>query len=131
MSEKEVYRYEILSPDNIHHLITLFKWVFNKKVNKEELIAKYGTHYSGKNYLGYVAFNGDRPVAFGGFVPCYIRYKDILEIGAQSVDSMSLPELKGKGVFTEIGRLNEELLKTEGISFAYGFGNQNSTPVFV
>lgn len=131
MSEKGEYRYERLSSDNIHHLITLFKWVFNKKVFKEELIAKYGTHHSGKNYLGYIAFDGDRPVAYGGFVSYYIRYNDVAEIGAQSVDSMSLPELKGKGVFTEIARLNEELLKKEGISFAYGFGNQNSTPVFV
>jgi hypothetical protein len=125
------YRYERMSPENIHHLNTLFKIIFKKNIPVEEIEKKYNTDYLGKSYLGHIAFDGLRPVAFGGFVPFKIQYKNIVEIGAQSVDSMSLPELSGKGVFAKIAWMNEDIMKADGIHFAYGFGNQNSVPVFV
>lgn len=131
MAAAQPYRYERLSKDNIHHLKELYRLVFKKNISVDFLKKKYNTEYIGKSFLGHIAFDNQRPVAYGGFVPFRIQYKDIIEIGAQAVDAMSLKEVRGHGLFKNILQLNEELLKSEEINFGYGFANQDSEPVFV
>lgn len=128
--DSQEYRFQRLSKENIHHLVPLFKQVFKKQVSLNFLLGKYDTLYLGKSFLGHIAFDGNRPVAYGGYIPYRIKFIDTVEIGAQSVDSMSLKEISGKGVFKKIYTLNEDLLKSEGINFGYGFANEYSEPVF-
>ncbi len=131
MINNSSYRFERLSRENIHHLIHLFKSVFKKDVTLSFLLGKYDTDYIGKSFLGHIAFENEKPVSYGGYVPYKIKLGENIIIGAQSVDSMSLPEASGKGVFRMIYHLNIELLKAENIYLAYGFANQLSNPVFV
>lgn len=130
MNAQPPYRYERLSNENIHHLVTLFELVFQKKISLEFLQQKYNTHYLGISYLGYIAFDKDKPVAYGGFIPARVGYNGKQEVWVQSVDSMALKEVGGKGVFKQICILNEELIVAEHISCAYGFANQASAPFF-
>lgn len=131
MNNLSKYRFERLSATNLHHLVTLFKQVFNKNITLHELIKKYDTSYLGVQYLGHIAFEGDQPVAYGGYIPYIFQWGNQNEVGAQSVDLMSINKVRGKGVFAEIWRLNDHILKLEGIHFCYAFANQLSEPVLV
>lgn len=131
MNNLSKYRFERLSANNLHHLITLFKLVFNKNITLQELIKKYDTSYLGVQYLGHIAFEGNQPVAYGGYIPCMFQWGSQKEIGAQAVDLMSINKVRGKGVFAEIWHLNDHILKLEGIHFCYAFANQLSEPVLV
>jgi hypothetical protein len=130
MSSQE-YRFERLSAENIHYLVPLFKKVFKKEVTLSFLMAKYNTSYLNISFLGHLAFYEKDPVAFSGFIPARFIWKEVEEIGAQSADSMTLQEHRGKELFTEICRLNEQVLRSNGINFAFGFTNQLSEPVLV
>lgn len=118
---------ERLSPENIHHLVFLFKEVFKKKISLNYIKRKYDTNYLGKSYYGFIAYDKpNSPIAFHGCVPYRMLYKGNVELGAQFGDAMTLKKYNGKGIFTVLGSMTEELLKKEGINFAYGLPNQNS-----
>lgn len=121
------YQFERLDENNLHHLVLLYKKVFNKSVDVDYVRQKYATDYTGKSFLGFIAFDekGD-PVAFNGAVPFKISYKDKIYTGAQFGDAMTLKEHAGKGLFTKCGERSNTLIKNEGIPIIYGFPNQNS-----
>jgi GNAT superfamily N-acetyltransferase len=95
-------------------------------VTKEFLISKYKDHY-----LGYLAFDMHQPIAFAGFSLFKIQYNAQIETGAQDQDGMSTEEVRGKGVYTKLCRMAEEIAIQEGATFAFGFANQNSAPVLI
>jgi hypothetical protein len=122
-----LHHIERLSPENIHQLVPLFRDVFGKKVSLSHIRGKYERVVDGKSHYGFIGFDGaNRPVAFHGCVPYRVAYKDIVETGAQFGDAMTLKSYNGKGIFTLLGKMTEELLAADGIHFAYGLPNQNS-----
>lgn len=122
-----LHHIERLSPENIHHLAPLFRDVFGKKVPLSHIRGKYDTSVAGKSHYGFIGFDREnRPVAFHGCVPYRVAYKNIVETGAQFGDAMTLKAYNGKGIFTLLGKMTEELLAADGIHFAYGLPNQNS-----
>jgi len=64
-------------------------------------------------------------------VPLKFYYKgDILKVG-HSVDSMTLEEYRGKGIFKKLALLTLDEGKKRGYSFFYGFPNPNSKPIYL
>jgi hypothetical protein len=118
---------ERISPENIHHLLPLYREVFGKRITIAELTGKYDTSYLGKSWYGHLAFDESRrPIGFHGCVVFRVAWQGQTELGAQFGDAMTLKSHNGKGIFTLLGKMTEELLIKDGVSFAYGLPNQNS-----
>jgi hypothetical protein len=125
-TDKE-YRIERLDFDKLKDLEALKTVVYGHTPPKNYFQKKYDTAYTGKSYIGYVAYNIENiPVAYYGVMPCFIQYNNQIILSAQSGDTMTHPLFRYKGMFVELSKITFDLCKTEGIQFIFGFPNQNS-----
>ncbi len=126
------FTFERIHKDNLEHLVTLYRNAFNLKVKKDYLEKKYNTSMFGAGYIGYLALaeNGT-PAAYYGVFPIRCEYEGKIIMCAQSGDTMTHSNHRGKGLFIELAKKTYALAKESGISFIYGFPNQNSYPGFV
>lgn len=120
------YHIEALSNKNIKDIKQLYKSVFKNKVSHNFISKKFDTSYLIKNYFGHLAYFKGSPVAFHGAIPVKMQYRNKQEIAAQYGDAMTLSQHTGKGLFTKLGERTDLLLKKSGITFVWGFPNQNS-----
>jgi Acetyltransferase (GNAT) domain len=126
------YTVERLSKNNLCDLDKLHDAVYRKHHPAGYFEKKYDTAYLGVEYIGYIAYDKSRvPIAYYGVIPCFIRYIDQLYLGAQSVDTMTHPKYRFKGLFVQLANLTYDLAMEEGISFIFGFPNQNSLHGFL
>ena len=131
-SSDNLYNFERLSAKNISDLDRLYTAVYNHQRSAGYFAKKYDTAYTGVEYTGFIAYNDQHePVAFYGVVPCFIKYDGKLILAAQSVDTMTHPGHRLKGLFTQLARLTFKLCAQEGIKVIFGFPNQNSVKGFV
>jgi hypothetical protein len=120
------YTVERLSRSNLPDLIRLHAAVYGE-LKPAYFTSKYDTSYSGISYVGFLAYNNNRiPIAFYGVTPCFLIYREQKILAAQSVDTMTHPEHRYKGMFVELSHKTFELCKESGISLIFGFPNQNS-----
>jgi hypothetical protein len=87
---------------------------------------KYNTAYTGAQYIGFIAYKSDLPVAYYGVMPCFIQSGSSSILSAQSGDTMTHPQYRYKGMFVELATRTYELCRNEGIRLIFGFPNQNS-----
>ena len=120
------YHIKPLSKQNLKDVQYLYRKVFNNKVNLYFVTKKFDTSYLRKNYFGHLAYYNNEPVAFHGAIPVAMTYNKKTELAAQYGDAMTIKEHTGKGLFTKLGKLTDTLLQQEGITFVWGFPNQNS-----
>ncbi|HVS93562.1 MAG TPA: GNAT family N-acetyltransferase [Mucilaginibacter sp.] len=121
------YHIERLNKCKLADLDRLHKIVYRKPHPADYFAKKYNTAYTGAEYLGYVAYNeNNEPIAYYGVVPCFIRYHNQLVLAAQSVDNMTHPKYRFKGLLVQLANLTYDLCAEEGISLIFGFPNQNS-----
>lgn len=120
------YQIVPLSKDNFTDLKFLYEAVFDNDYSLSYIVKKYNTEYLGKSLFGHLAYYNKKPVAFHGAIPVLMTYNNQYELAAQYGDAMTLKEHNGKGLFTKLGKLTDEQLKKAGISFVWGFPNQNS-----
>jgi hypothetical protein len=127
-----IHRTERLSKENIHYLPELYEQINGNKIPTDFFLKKFNASRFEKSYYGYFAFNGSgKVIAFMGCILFAIELNGIKEICAQSCDSITLKEYQGKGIFKVLGKLTENLLKSEGINFFYGFPNEASAKTYV
>ncbi|MFN4123072.1 MAG: GNAT family N-acetyltransferase [Flavobacteriales bacterium] len=115
--------------------MTDLTWLFNElhpgKYNIEYFEKKFNTDFSGKSYIGYIAFaeNGE-PAAYYGVFPCilYNRHGEIL--ACQSGDTITHKRHQRKGIFVQFAQKTYDLAQKEGIKLVFGFPNDNSAPGF-
>ena len=126
------YRLERTTSRNIHLLVPLFREVSGRDVTEEYLLRKYTTPWTKDGqFYGYMALDGNgRVVAHQTGVPFQFRFGDRLVLAAQSCDTMTSAELRGKGIFTILGTKVDQLLAEEGFAFIFGFTNENSLAAF-
>lgn len=80
---------------------------------------------------GYGAFADGRLVAVYVVAPVRFKIRDEVGLAAQSLDTMTLPEARGKKLFTRLATLTYAAMAEEGrVLFTYGFPNEASTPGF-
>lgn len=126
MANTEEYQFVPLKDDNLHLLIDLYQKVFKINYSLEEIKAKYQPLYTGLKAQGHFAFKNGAAVAFHGAIPFLMRYKGKVELAAQYGDAMTLKSHTGKGLFTKLGQLTDQLLQKNEVRFVWGFPNQNS-----
>jgi GNAT superfamily N-acetyltransferase len=116
-----------LDAGRIEHLEALYSAVYGHQPPKDYFRKKYTTAYTGSEYAGYIAYNGDGiPIAYYGVIPCYLKYGDSVVLAAQSADTMTHPGFRYKGLFVELSNRCFELCRNEGIRILFGFPNQHS-----
>lgn len=120
------YRFEKIADSNLTDLKIIYKTVFGKKYDDEEILKKFDTRYLGVTHFGYIAYYQNKPVAFHGAIPVQMKYKNQVELAAQYGDAMTVKAHVGKGLFTKLGKLTDAQLESNGIQFVWGFPNQNS-----
>ena len=120
------YIFEPISEKNCTDIKSLYETVFQKRVTKKRISAKYDTYYTGKSYFGYIAYHENNPVAFFGSIPIMMQCNGKQEIAVQSVDSMVLKSHAGQGLFTKLANLTFEKLIQNDIKFIWGFANEAS-----
>lgn len=94
-----------------------WRWKYLDNPSKENLIAVYE--------------EDGKIVSEEAIAPLKFYYKgEILKIG-HSVDSMTLKEFRGKGIFKKLALLTLKEGAERGYSFFYGFPNPNSKPIYL
>ncbi len=122
-----VYSIERLGKDNLADIATLYEAVYGRTAPAGLFIKKYDTAYTGREYLGFIAYSKDRvPVGYYGVIPCFLQYGDKKILSAQSADTMTHPQYRFKGLFVELSNITFNLCRSEGIKLVFGFPNQNS-----
>ena len=108
-------------------LVFLYESAFKQSTSLAYYQNKFNTNYLGVKHLGYLAYDEkNKPAAFYGVFPYMMEYKGEKILGAQSGDTMTHPDHKGKGLFTALGKMTNELAKREGIKFMFGLPNKFS-----
>ncbi len=127
------YKFERLSNKNLKDLVFLYQESFNEKTNLEFLQKKYDTHSFGLSFVGYVAYDSvsNEPAAYYGVFPIKVRYFNELILAAQSGDTMTHPNHRGKGLFITLAKMTYELAKNNSVEFIFGFPNENSYGGFI
>lgn len=127
------YVTERISKNRLKDLIPLFKTAFNQDKSEEELLYKYDTSFTGQSYLGFIAYTEEdlQPAAYYGVFPLEARISGKTCLVAQSGDTMTHPEHRGKGLFVKLAKLTYELCVQQGIQGVFGFPSESSYPGFV
>jgi len=130
MSDYDLVR---LSRDNFPDLLELMATVNGSKPDERQLLQKYDTRIFGAENLGYLAYkHGDKvAAAYYGVFPMRMLIDGQEVLAAQSGDTMTHPDHRGKGLFIALARKTYTLAADEGIKFVFGFPNGNSYPGFV
>lgn len=125
-SESKEYRIVRLSKTNLADVAKLHAAVYGVQVAADYFPRKYNTAYTGVEYVGVMAYNaGNIPVAYYGVIPCFIQYGNTVMLAAQSADTMTHPEFRYKGMFSELSGITFNLCRELGIRLLFGFPNQN------
>lgn len=125
------YRFERLSDSNLKDLISLYLHAFNEKTSLDFLQKKYATSSFGLQFIGFIAYSGKEPAAYYGVFPIKVKHNSIEYLAAQSGDTMTHPNHRGKGLFIKLAKMSYDLAKSNGVQFIFGFPNENSYPGFV
>lgn len=125
--------YQILriSKDQLTDLTWLFNELHPGKYNIAYFENKFNTDFSGKSYIGYIAYaeNGE-PAAYYGVFPCKLYNKHGEVLACQSGDTITHKRHQRKGLFIQLAQMTYELAQKEGIKLVFGFPNDNSAPGF-
>jgi len=125
--ETREYRIDRLDKKNLKDLALLHSEVYGTPVDENYFFRKYDTAYTALENVGYIAYNmEEKPVAYYGVIPCFIRYKDEVMLAAQSADTMTHPKHRYKGMFVDLSNKAFDLCRQLGIRLVFGFPNQNS-----
>lgn len=126
------YRLQRVSADRIGDLQVLFKDAFNWRPSTEYLQRKYDTTRLGPGDLGYLSYAEDGvPAAYYGVFSARLNVNGTTVQGAQSGDTATHSQHRGKGLFTTLAQATYQLAAQEGVKVVYGFPNSNSYPGFV
>ena len=121
------YTTERLSKENLPDLANLFAAVYGRKASEGIFEKKYDTVYTGKQYIGFIAYSKDHvAVGYYGVIPCFLKYSGETILAAQSGDTMTHPLYRYKGLFVELSNITFALCRSEGIRIVFGFPNQQS-----
>ena len=116
---------ERLSKDNLPDVVKLYAGIHTKPHPLSYFQKKYGTAYTGAQYVGYIAYNKRHlPIAFYGLVPCFIKHEERMVLAAQSADTMTHPKYRYKGLFVHLASITIELGRQSGIKLIFGLPSQ-------
>src|ERR1041385_7806354 len=119
------YEYKRHDESVFPHLQYLFREANKVDIPLTFFQKKYDTAWTGKKFIGYIAFADDgQPAASYAVLPCFIRQGAQKHLAAQIVDVITHPAHRLKGLFVETATRTHQLAKAEGIKYLLGFPNQ-------
>ena len=125
------YKIQRISDTNYNSIKTLYLRCFNINESLENIQNKYETKSFGLKNTGFLAFDEkENPAAYYGVFPIRINYMGKDYLAAQSGDTMTDPDHRGKGLFIQLATETYNFAKENGVEFVFGFPNQNSFPGF-
>ena len=132
-STEQIIGYDVrrLNKQNLADVEKLHTVVYGRVPAENFFLNKYNTAFVGAEYIGYIAYDQQMPIAFYGVIPCFLSVNDETILSAQSADTMTHPDYRNKGLFVELAERTYQLCIGEGIRLIFGFPNQNSLPGFV
>jgi hypothetical protein len=104
---------------------------FKSRYTQNFFKGKYNTTCFFDKYLGFFAVDeNNNEGAYYGVFPIKIIYNNKELLAAQSGDTMTLLQHRGKGLFTNLARHTFAYASEVGVAFIFGFPNNNSLPGF-
>ena len=120
-----------INENNLRDVDILHQAVYGSHRPKDYYYKKYNTAYAGATHTAFIAYSSARlPVAYYGVVPCFLQCGETIVLAAQSTDTMTHPEFRKKGLLTELHNLVIQLCTSLEIKILFGFGNQDSIPIY-
>lgn len=115
--------------NDVDGILALYKTVFDKEISKEVYIKKFFENPDG-NPIVAVACSNESIVGQYALWPTNLIIKGNEIKAAQSLDTMTHPDFRGKGMFTKLANECMRYAKMQNIEVLYGFANSNSLPGF-
>ena len=110
------------------HIIALFENVFGKTMGKTESEQHWQWEMLGnpiKPVSIMLAWDGKRLISHEGANLLRVLVKGVEHLGLLIFDTMTDPEYKGLGIFTDTAKSLYDCLADKGYQFVYGFPNAN------
>ena len=128
MGEYSFYR---IDESRYIDLITISKSAFGIDPGLSYYEMKGRTRQFGEPFLGYIAYHSSgEPAAFYGVYAHPVIHEGKQYSAAQSGDTMTHKNHTGKGLFITLAKMTYDLAAKNGLSFVFGFPNDNSYPGF-
>jgi hypothetical protein len=128
--DTETIYIERLNGENIKDLRYLLS-LYSANRSTEYYLRKYDTGYTGKSYIGFLAYNADRvPLGYYGGIPCKVTNGKESYLACQSADTITNPLSRKKGLFLKLLEKANAMAKEEGLKVIFGFPNANSAHGF-
>jgi GNAT superfamily N-acetyltransferase len=124
------FQYKRIDEVNLNDFQKLYQNCYGEYISLEVISRKFCTRQFGAEWIGYLAYENDLAVAFYGVYPCRAIYDNTEILVAQSGDTMTHTDFRGKGLFVELAKRTYELAREECIQIVFGFPNANSYPGF-
>ena len=115
---------------DIPSLLALFKLCFNTQPSETYIRWRY-VKTPGEATPTVLAFDGDTCAASYAAWPVALTLNGQPVKAAQSMDTMTHPEYRGRGLFTLLAEKCYGVLAERGYQVIYGFPNANSYPGFI
>ena len=127
------YDFIRLNSENFSDLLDLMAVINGVAPDPMQLQRKYETQAIGAAHVGFLAYaKGEKKAAaFYGVFPVRLFLNNAEVLAAQSGDTMTHPNHRGKGLFVALAQKTYAIAAQEGIQLVFGFPNQNSYPGFV
>lgn len=126
MYSRKSYRTERLSDSNLADVKYLYETVFRQHISLEHLRQKYDTSYLGVKHLTYLAYDGEKPIAFYGSVPQKMNHNGSSFLAVHTCDSLTLPEYQRQGLHKMLALKAYDLMKKYGVKFVYAYHSENT-----
>lgn len=125
------FNYQLFNFENIKELSEIYELCFGVKHSESYFKWKYLDNPSGQA-VAYVAMHGNRIAAFYGMIPETYVIGEKTEVIYQSMDTMTHPAYRRKGLFTILANKTYEHIKEkEGKLNIVGFPSESSHPGFI
>jgi ribosomal protein S18 acetylase RimI-like enzyme len=127
------YRLALLEGEEVARLSGFFCAAFGRRLfTPEWLRRKYAYACRGARACSYVALDEHgEPVGAVGLLPAAVRFGDHVELAAQLIDCAVAASQRGRGLFVALADAVRERCQAAGISFLFGFPNEQAYPAWV
>ena len=126
MVENAPYRTEQLDDSNLKDVHFLYEKIFKQHISIDNLAKKYDTSYTGISHVTFLAYDGEKPIAFYGALPQRMNYNGESILAVHTCDSLTLPEYQRKGLHKMLALKAYDLMRKEGVRFVYAFHSENT-----
>lgn len=126
-----IYDIRLLNVESIDGQISVYHQSFNPHENYEETKMRWQKkHFYNPIHASFVfgAFDGDKLICINAFMPQKYKYRGKILNVIQSCDSGTLPEYRGKGIWSQVIKYAIDYFKKDDFyDFILGFPNYDNS----